>query len=340
VFWGFLITICGWLIIQTILHTILTPQAYQSWNTIQCVTISQRPGTIGGQGGNSYTVPSWLSSVLPGLNTSAPSGIISSNGGGNNVNVTNTSYTCSGNATLVGQSCIDNTTGAISNAISNVTSTGGNNGAGSGAYSCPSGYTLDGGTGYVDDTGANATYTSCVQVDSNGNVTADVPPACTSGADPNANGQCTDVNGNIVNLPGSSNSVAATGARGVAQCTDGNTNCSISTLQSLGLSNSQANTMSCIAMTENSGQAVGCSGTGPCGTFQISQTNWKQYAPSSCSASNFGGNITAAQNNAACNSQTMAAMVQAQGYQPWTGSNNGVAWNTAASQCVANYASN
>jgi hypothetical protein len=95
--------------------------------------------------------------------------------------------------------------------------------------------------------------------------------------------------------------------------------------------------MACIAMTENAGQAVGCSGTGPCGTFQISQTNWKAYAPAQCQASNFGGNITAAQNNGACNAQTAVNMVQQVGYQPWTGSNNGVQWNPNASTCVSNY---
>ncbi|MDO8548110.1 MAG: pilin [bacterium] len=125
--------------------------------------------------------------------------------------------------------------------------------------------------------------------------------------------------------------------RGSAQCSDANTNCSISTLQAQGLTSAQANAMSCIAITENGGNAVNCSGTGPCGTFQISQTNWKQYAPTGCSATNFGGNIIAAQNNAQCNLQTAAIMVNQQGYQPWTGNNNGVYWNPSARTCVSNY---
>ena len=130
------------------------------------------------------------------------------------------------------------------------------------------------------------------------------------------------------------------GKRGWAQCASENTNCSIDELLALGLTPAQANTMSCIAITENSGQAVGCSGTGPCGTFQISKTNWGQYAPAGCRASNFGGNITAAQNNGECNKQTMAAMVQNRGYQPWTGNNPGQSpWNPAAITCADNYGS-
>ena len=130
------------------------------------------------------------------------------------------------------------------------------------------------------------------------------------------------------------------GKRGWAQCASENTNCSVDELLALGLTPAQANTMSCIAITENSGQAVGCSGTGPCGTFQISKTNWGQYAPAGCRASNFGGNITAAQNNGECNKQTMAVMVQNRGYQPWTGNNPGQSpWNPAAITCADNYGS-
>ena len=127
------------------------------------------------------------------------------------------------------------------------------------------------------------------------------------------------------------------GTRGSAVCPEGNPYCSISALQQTGLSETQARAMSCIAITENSGNPVGCSGTGPCGTFQISRTNWGIYAPYECRASNFGGNLTAAQNNGECNLRTAAAMVRSQGYQPWTGNNNGVYWNTAARTCVSNY---
>ena len=125
----------------------------------------------------------------------------------------------------------------------------------------------------------------------------------------------------------------------VSTCPSFNPHCSPATLQSLGLSAEQANAMSCVAMTENSGFPAGCSGTGPCGTFQISQTNWRAYAPAGCGAENFSGNITRAQNNSACNAQTMAIMLPRLGYQPWTGCCNaqGNPWNTNARACVASY---
>ena len=159
------------------------------------------------------------------------------------------------------------------------------------------------------------------------------PPGYTTFLD-----SCSNADGDIVDpIPGSARAPVG-GRRGIAQCPDDNPNCSVAYLESLGLTPTQAQTASCIAITENSGNAVGCSGTGPCGTFQISKTNWRQYAPPECSANNFSGNITAAQNNGPCNARTMATMVQAQGWQPWTGSNPGQSpWNPAARNCVGNY---
>jgi len=57
---GFLIVLCAWLGVQTVLKTILDPSYYAGWNTIQCVKPESRPmnATI-----------SQLLSVLPGLNT-------------------------------------------------------------------------------------------------------------------------------------------------------------------------------------------------------------------------------------------------------------------------------
>lgn len=132
--------------------------------------------------------------------------------------------------------------------------------------------------------------------------------------------------------------VRVPGKLGTVQCPDFNPNCNVEMLKNLGLTPNQANTMSCIAMTENAGMAVGCSGTGPCGTFQISRTDWGTYAPPECGASTFG-NITAAQNNGPCNARTMAVMLRQRGYQPWTGCCNasGQPWNTNARTCVANY---
>jgi len=137
------------------------------------------------------------------------------------------------------------------------------------------------------------------------------------------------------------------GGRGEALCAPDNPNCSQAFLASLGLTETQATVMSCIAVTENSGGASGCSGTGPCGTFQITQTNWRAYTEGAnadypeCAASNFGGSISSAQNNGPCNARVMTSMVQDSGYQPWTGANTNPndsvpdgPWNQYARGCV------
>lgn len=149
---------------------------------------------------------------------------------------------------------------------------------------------------------------------------------------------CSDEEGNFKDpVYSAGGGGVGSGSRGYAQCSMYNINCSVDVLREMGLSEAQANVMSCVAVTENAGNAVGCSGTGPCGTFQISKTNWRQYAPAECQASNFNNNIIAAQNNGSCNLVTAANMVMENGYQPWTGHNNGVYWNTAARTCVSNY---
>ncbi len=137
------------------------------------------------------------------------------------------------------------------------------------------------------------------------------------------------------------------GGRGEALCAADNPNCNQAFLASLGLTETQATVMSCIAVTENGGGASGCSGTGPCGTFQITRTNWRAYTEGAnadypeCAASNFGGNLTAAQNNGPCNARVMTSMVRDNGYQPWTGANTNPndnvpdgPWNRYARGCV------
>ena len=151
-------------------------------------------------------------------------------------------------------------------------------------------------------------------------------------------GYCQKIVDGIVDIVSRQTIPTGAGTRGYAQCPAGNPNCSAATLRAAGLTLAQANAMSCIAITENSGNAVGCSGTGPCGTFQISRTNWRSYAPVGCTVADFGGNITAAQNNGECNLKTAAIMIADQGYQPWTGNLPGLpAWNPAARTCVSNY---
>ena len=113
------------------------------------------------------------------------------------------------------------------------------------------------------------------------------------------------------------------------QCAAGNSACSVSALMAVGLNSIQANVMSCIAVTESSGNPnarTSVAGSSACGTFQIVRTTWLGNAGGSCS--DFS-NCT----NALCNAQTMATLVHRNGYRDWTcpGCNN------RASACVSKY---
>lgn len=123
-----------------------------------------------------------------------------------------------------------------------------------------------------------------------------------------------------------------TGTRGKTVCVTGNCNpqsiTEASNAAGMSLPGSQVNALSCIAQTENSGQAAGCSATTACGTFQINQGNWNAYAPANCQG-------LQNRNNAQCNLQTALVLYQKEGYQPWTGHDStGKQWNPAASTCV------
>lgn len=135
-----------------------------------------------------------------------------------------------------------------------------------------------------------------------------------------------------------------------AQCPSSNTACSPMVLQAAGFSPTEANVMSCIAVTENSGNATGCNGNA-CGTFQIMLTV-NQLVGSAC-----GGTLNCpalckgkdgvavktascqpcvqAANDPKCNAETARYMVSRSGYADWTPprSNN---QNSAA--CVQQYA--
>lgn len=123
-------------------------------------------------------------------------------------------------------------------------------------------------------------------------------------------------------------------ARGL--CSDRNSACNVSTLQSIGLTDKQAQAMSCIAMTESSGNPnTPKSSTGACGTFQITTRpgNWSKpaYHQGSCTTAT-------SCNDATCNMQTAVLMYKDQGYQPWTGhDSSGKYWNPNAVACVNKY---
>jgi hypothetical protein len=132
--------------------------------------------------------------------------------------------------------------------------------------------------------------------------------------------------------------------RSPGPCADGNTACSVSAIKSaaqalspsLTLTDAQATSMSCIAMTESSGHPdTPNSNTGACGTFQITTQpgNWSiaAFHQGSCSAST-------SCNDPQCNLQTALLLYQQRGYQPWTGKKpDGTYWNANAVACVKQY---
>jgi hypothetical protein len=127
-----------------------------------------------------------------------------------------------------------------------------------------------------------------------------------------------------------------------APCADVNKACSVSailqgaSMVGVSLTNAQATAMSCIAMTESSGNPnIPNSPTGACGTFQITTRpgNWgvPAFHQSPCST-------TSSCNDAYCNLQTAMLLYKQRGYQPWTGKKpDGTYWNGNAVACVQKY---
>ncbi len=144
-------------------------------------------------------------------------------------------------------------------------------------------------------------------------------------------------------LPGSG-TVSSSGAGAIstgsnAQCDASNMSCSPSALESVGLGQSQANVMSCIAVTESSGnpatppynQTHHGSDSTACGTFQITQTTWKAMNPSG-SCNDWASSCT----NASCNAQVATMLVSQSGYSSWTCPG----CNSKAASCVSAYGGN
>jgi hypothetical protein len=141
----------------------------------------------------------------------------------------------------------------------------------------------------------------------------------------------------------------------LAQCSGGNTVCSPAVLQNAGFNETQANVMSCIAMTESSGNPITCNGNA-CGLFQIMLTanqlvgpacskynngNPVINCPALCKAAN-GGAVkneasckpcADASLDAACNAQSAQNLVAKSGYTPWTCTN----CNSKAKSCIQQY---
>jgi hypothetical protein len=152
------------------------------------------------------------------------------------------------------------------------------------------------------------------------------------------NGQCVDEFDNVVG-PATQVQYGTSGK----QCAASNTSCSIDVLQNMGFEPQEANAMSCIAVTESSGNPyTPNSVTGACGLFQITRGNWNnpKYHQGSCSTSS-------SCNDPYCNAQAAQLMFNEQGYQPWTGICDnptgcgvvgyGQPWNANARGCVQRY---
>jgi Lysozyme like domain/Type IV secretion system pilin len=121
----------------------------------------------------------------------------------------------------------------------------------------------------------------------------------------------------------------------LAQCPTSNPACSPAALTSRGFTSAQANVMSCIAMTESSGNpatppyniAHPSVNSTACGLFQITRSTWTATATGACS------DFATQCRNAACNTQTAQRLVARSGYTPWTcpGCNN------KAQHCISQY---
>ena len=142
--------------------------------------------------------------------------------------------------------------------------------------------------------------------------------------------------GSLSILTGSPGGLPQIGRAG-ALCADSNPACSVQALMNEGLTEVQARAMSCIAVTESSGNPnTPQSSTGACGTFQITTRpgNWSipAFHGPGCS-------VNTPCNNARCNLQTAVLMFRARGYQPWTGVDprTGKHWNPNAVACVNKY---
>jgi hypothetical protein len=121
--------------------------------------------------------------------------------------------------------------------------------------------------------------------------------------------------------------------------------CRVGILLTYGLNANQAKAMSCIAMTENGGNAVSICNANhtSCGLFQINNGNWDLYAKGL-----YGCENRAMKQDGRCNMLVALRLFATEGYQPWTGICNSVngcsptvgyrqPWNANARSCVQTF---
>jgi hypothetical protein len=128
--------------------------------------------------------------------------------------------------------------------------------------------------------------------------------------------------------------ISGGGGGSLPQCT--NQYCSVQALMRAGMTSRQANVMSCIAITESSGNpntppynvTNPGSNSSACGLFQIVRTTWNLY--------NVGGSCSdhrSSCQNAVCNTRVAVNIVQRNGFNDWICRN----CNEKAIQCVIRY---
>lgn len=144
--------------------------------------------------------------------------------------------------------------------------------------------------------------------------------------------------------------------KSAAVCSDANTACSPAALQAAGFNEKESLVMSCIAMTESSGNpGVGCNGNA-CGIFQIMLTQNPLVGPScaqynngsaliNCPALCKGANGAAVKNEKSCepcakaardpkcNAEAARYLYSKSAYKPWTTQSD----NTKSAACVRQY---
>jgi hypothetical protein len=138
--------------------------------------------------------------------------------------------------------------------------------------------------------------------------------------------QCTGQPGAYNTPAGSGRQAVATstytgpigGGRGpLGQCHPANLACSVESLRAAGFNERQAQVMSCIAMTESSGNPNAHNpaggGMGACGTFQVRQPTWNSV-PRSAGCQDYASSCR----NHTCNAEVAQQLVERRNYRDWT----------------------
>ncbi len=152
---------------------------------------------------------------------------------------------------------------------------------------------------------------------------------------------CKVAQGTYVPGPGGTGSPTTPGGGGswgnLPLCANSNTACNPQVLQQTGFNATQANVMSCIAMTESSGnpntppynQTHPGSNSSACGLFQITRTTWNSISSHATGC----GDFSASCQRAECNRFAALQLVRKNGYSDWTCPN----CNNKASGCINKY---